>query len=102
MTKKERKKEKDSIMENRLSENNMQKGVKAPLNTKFRYKRTSPSYFRNNRISILIKSCTARGRSELGPKELQIKTIKTNKQAKQVWSRSYLDVFQTRRKFSTQ
>ena len=25
-------------MENRLSENNMQKGVKVPLNTKFRYK----------------------------------------------------------------
>ena len=50
------------------------------LKTKFRYKRTSPSHIRHNTISILIKICSTRGRSDLLPKELQNKTIKTNKQ----------------------
>ena len=42
------------------------------------YKRERPSHFRHNLISILIKSCSARGRSELFPKELQNKIIKPN------------------------
>ena len=49
------------------------------LNRKFRYKRTSPSQIRHNLISILVKSCSARGCSDLLPKELRNKTIKTNK-----------------------
>ena len=51
------------------------------LKKKFRYKRTSPSHIRHYLISILIKSCSALGRSDLLPKEFQKKTIKTNKQA---------------------
>ena len=50
------------------------------LNTKFWYKRTSPSHVKHRLITILIKSCSAQGRSNLVPKELQNKTIKTNKQ----------------------
>ena len=37
------------------------------LNTKPRYKRERPSHFRQHLISILSKSCCARGRSELFP-----------------------------------
>ena len=43
------------------------------LNTKPRYKRERPSHFRQHLISILIKSCSERGRSDLLPKELQNK-----------------------------
>ena len=50
------------------------------LKRKFRYKRTSPSHIRHNLITIWIKSCRTRGHSDLLPKELQNKTIKTNKQ----------------------
>ena len=45
-----------------------------------RYKRECPSHIRHHLISISIKSCGARGRSDLLLKELQNKTIKTNKQ----------------------
>ena len=45
---------------------------------KFRYKRASPSHIRHNLISILIKSCSARGRSDVLPKELQNKTSTLN------------------------
>ena len=51
------------------------------LNTKDRYKRTSPSHIRHNLINILIKSFSARSSSDLLPKELQNKAItETNKQ----------------------
>ena len=48
------------------------------LNRDPRYKRESPSHFRQHLISILIKSCSARSRSDLSPKELQNKTTKPN------------------------
>ena len=48
------------------------------LNRDLRYKRERPSHFRQHLISILIKSCSARGRSDLFPKELQNKTTKPN------------------------
>ena len=48
------------------------------LNRDPRYKRDSSSHFRQHLISILIKSCSARGRLDLFPKELQNKTTKPN------------------------
>ena len=44
------------------------------LNRKPRYKRECPSHFRQHLISILIKSCSARGSSELFPKDCKIKS----------------------------
>ena len=38
---------------------------KPDLNTKTGYKRERPSHFRQHLISILIKSCNARGRSDM-------------------------------------
>ena len=48
------------------------------LNRDPRYKWERPSCFRHHLISILVKSCSARGRSDLFPKKLQNKTIKPN------------------------
>ena len=44
------------------------------LNRDPHYKREHPSYFRQHLISILTKSCSARGRSDPWPKKLQNKT----------------------------
>ena len=53
--------------------------IKDFLNKDLRYKRKGPSYFRHHLITILIKSCSARGRLDPFPKEMQNKTIKPNK-----------------------
>ena len=44
------------------------------LNTKPRYKRERPSHNRQHLLSMLIKSCSARGRSELFPQHYKIKS----------------------------
>ena len=69
-----------AIQDNRLVEFRRKWGVffVFVLNRDPCYKRDSSSHFRQHLISILIKSCSARGRSDLFPKELQNKTTKPN------------------------